>query len=219
MTSTTGRPRASGESLTGRGTREDILAASAALFCNEGYGSTSTHAIAQAAGIRQASLYHHFAGKHEILLDLLLSTVQPSLDAATEILSRHEPAATRLWALADMDADLLLGGELNLGALYLLPELYDPRFAVFHERRAQLDSAYERLVAACDVPDAEAATWLVLALVESVIVRRRRSPAAVTPADAPAVATAALRLLELDRAQIEAAAAAGPALVATLTAP
>lgn len=77
MPSTRGRPRA-GASPSGQGTEVDILTAAARLVCTEGYGSTSTHRLATQAGIRQASIYHYFTGKHAILL----TTVAPSLEMA-----------------------------------------------------------------------------------------------------------------------------------------
>src|SRR3954467_1510386 len=147
-TSPTGRPRAGGSSPTGLGTRADILQASAQLFGTVGYGSTSTHAIAREAGIRQASVYHHFAGKHEILLTLLTGTVQPSLDTARMLLARDEPAAARLWALCVSDVRLLTSGSVNVGSLYLLPEVDDARFAPFSDLRAELEESYRRLIAA-----------------------------------------------------------------------
>ncbi|QCB94144.1 TetR/AcrR family transcriptional regulator [Cellulomonas shaoxiangyii] len=213
----TGRPRTAGDSPTGLGTREDILHAGARLFCTVGYGSTSTHALAEVAGVRQATLYHHFPGKHAVLLELLLGTVQPSLDAARALLRRDEPAPARLWALAAGDVRLLCAGEDNLGALYLLPELDDERFAAFHARRTELEAAYRELVAACGVaPDDVVRTAaLVLGLVESVILQRRRSPATLDARTPDAVADAALALVGLEPAHRAAHAAAGRRLTAT----
>src|SRR4051812_15982382 len=144
--STSGRPRVAGPSPTGLGTRADILQAGAQLFCTVGYGSTSTHAIARGAGIRQASVYHHFGGKHEILPTLLAGTGHPSLDQARLLLARDEPAAARLWALCVSDVRLLTSGPVNVGSLYLLPEVDDERFTRFHELRAELEDAYRRLL-------------------------------------------------------------------------
>ena len=195
----TGRPRVAGTSPTGLGTRNDILHAGAQLFCTVGYGSTSTHALAAAAGIRQASLYHYFGGKHEVLLELLLGTVQPSLDAARALLVRSERAESRLWALCASDAGLLSGGDANVGSLYLLPELGDERFAEFHRRRLELESAYEQLVGAIGVETQSlgGATALVMSLVESVILQRRREPDTISSETAPSIADAALKILDV----------------------
>jgi AcrR family transcriptional regulator len=219
MARSTGRPRASGaESPSGLGTRSDILLAGARLFCTVGYGSTSTHAIATAAGIRQSTMYHYFAGKHEILLELLLGTVQPSLEAAKWFLARTESPAIRLWALCVSDVRLLSSGDANVGSLYLLPELSDPRLETFAAQREQLRAAYRELVAssASVSVDMERTASLVLGLVESVILLRRRSPESIDAETAPAIADAALRVIGLDDAAVRRIRVAGQALLDVL---
>ena len=62
-----GRPRLEQSRRPGKTAREEILDAAAELFTNLGYASTSTRGIADAVGVRQASLYHHFATKDDIL--------------------------------------------------------------------------------------------------------------------------------------------------------
>src|SRR3712207_5069582 len=131
-----GRPRASTDPDSGRGTAHDILDAAAALFCTVGFTATSTYAIAERAGVRQASMYHHFPGKHAILLELLVGTVRPSLENADALAGLDVPADARLWALCHADVVLLCAGRDNLGALYLLPELADDRFTEFRDRKS-----------------------------------------------------------------------------------
>ncbi len=194
----TGRPRAKGPSASGLTTEEDVLAAAARLFCEVGYGSTSTYAIAREAGISQASMYHYFAGKHEILLALLLRTVEPSVAFASTLRASTEPADARLWALCDYDVGLLLAGSDNTGSLYLLPELGDERFAPFHDERRRLFEVYRDLVA--EVLDADSAAAgtsarLVFGLVESVILRRRTEPGLRAAEVGPTIADAALRIV------------------------
>lgn len=188
-----GRPR-SRASTSGLSTEEDILRAAAALLCEVGYGSTSTYAIAEAAGVSQASLYHYFGGKHAVLLALLMRTVEPSVAVATSLLGRVESAEVRLWALCAYDVRLLVSGEQNTGSLYLLPELSDEKFAEFHVERQRLADVYAALIAAV-VGEAAAsdASWLVFGLVESVILRRRTG--ATGPDTAAQIADAALRVL------------------------
>ncbi|MFG6477278.1 TetR/AcrR family transcriptional regulator [Microbacterium sp. P06] len=206
----TGRPRVAGPSPTGQGTRADVLTAAAALFCTRGYTSSSTHAIAEAAGIRQASMYHHFERKHDILLALLLETVQPSLEVAAQLLAADDDPAARLWALCVADVRLLSAGPENVGALYLLPEVSEDAFLPFRERRNELETTYKTLVAASGVADdrLEITTSLVLGLVESVILQRKRG-VVITERTAEAIASAALRVLDLRPDAISQAVAVG----------
>ena len=168
-------------------------------FTNMGYASTSTRRIADAVGVRQASLYHHFATKDDILEALLSGTIDDPLQLATELLAEPGPAAPRLHALVVGDVTQLCASRWNLGALYLLPELRVDRFEQFRLRRAELRVRYRTLagevIAECDGPaDADD---LPFRLVESVI--NRRSDDTECPQDQPwIIAEGALRTLGFD---------------------
>ena len=211
MTQTRGRPRVS-QSPTGRGTAQDILDAAARLVSTHGLAATSTHAIAQQAGIRQATLYHHFAGKNEIVATLLLGTVSPSVRAAEALLGRPEPARVRLWTLCERDCRLLAEAPYNLGSLYLLPEITAAEFGEFHALRRRLFEAYLDLVSGCAADDPPAVTDQVFGLVESVILLRRRAPERVTAATPALLAGAALRLVGVPGGGLAAIARRGAAL-------
>src|ERR1700755_1917850 len=94
-----GRPRLEESRRPGKNARGDILCAAAELFTSLGYASTSTRRIADAVGVRQASLYHHFATKDDILDALLAGTVDAPLRVAAELLDEYGTAAGRLHAL------------------------------------------------------------------------------------------------------------------------
>src|SRR5689334_6642648 len=98
-----GRPRPAPRRREGTSAREEILDAAAELFGQQGYAATSTRAIALAVGIKQASLYYHFASKEQILEELLAGTVAPALDAAATLAGAGEPPEAQLWALAAFD--------------------------------------------------------------------------------------------------------------------
>lgn len=191
-----GRPRLEKQRRPGQTPRAEILDAAAELFTERGYANTSTRGIADAVGMRQASLYHHFATKDDILDALLADTVAEPLRLATRLLAHQAPPACRLYALARFDVGQLCTSRWNLAALYLLPELRTDRFAAFRDRRDELGGHYARLseavVAECD-GIAEAVT-LPFRLVETVI--NVRSDDGHPPAEADRVIpAAALRLL------------------------
>ena len=71
-----GRPRLRPASDADVPPREEILDAAAGLFVSQGLAATTTRQIAERVGIRQASLYYYFAGKDEILLELLTQSVR-----------------------------------------------------------------------------------------------------------------------------------------------
>lgn len=124
--------------------RDEILDAAGELFTTRGYASTSTRAIAAAVGIRQASLYHYFKTKDELLSALLHQTVTPTLCFLTELLDGDPPLSPTqcLHTLAAFDGAQLLTSRWNLGALYLLPELREARLATFWTERERLRLGY-----------------------------------------------------------------------------
>ena len=69
--------------------RDDIVANAAKIFAREGYSNVGMRDIADAVGIKGASLYHHFPSKEDILFAICLTVTQepaeenlPLLDAA-----------------------------------------------------------------------------------------------------------------------------------------
>ncbi|MFJ3671850.1 TetR/AcrR family transcriptional regulator [Streptomyces sp. NPDC090106] len=196
-----GRPRAAGRPDSGLQPRDELLTAAAELFTTSGYTATTTRAVAERAGMRQASMYHYVSGKEELLAALLESTVTPSLAYARELLADDTaPAGERLWRLCRADVELLCAGPYNLGGLYLLPEVRTERFAGFHAVRAELKDAYRQLLAATPAGGAlvktelDLRTDLVFGLIEGVILVHRSGPERPVSAFAEATADAALRI-------------------------
>lgn len=191
----------------------------AALFAASGYAATSTRQIAERVGLRQASLFHHFGHKDEILAELLDRTVRPALAFARWLGTQQVSPAAGLYALSWWDTHNLCANPDNLGALQLLPESRNPRFSPFWENRAGLRGRYAAFLARLIPSPAEAGapaellTDLVFGLVESVLTWFDRA-AATTPEEvADAVASGCLGLAGLDHGAVVSAISDGVALV------
>ncbi|MFD8954167.1 TetR/AcrR family transcriptional regulator [Streptomyces xanthophaeus] len=199
-----GRPRADQvRPVSGRPPREELLCAAAELFTVRGYAATTTRAVAERAGLRQATMYHYFGGKEELLAELLESTVAPSLLLARRLLAdTGRPPARRLWELCRSDVLLLCGGPYDLGALYLLPEVGGARFGQFRRMRAELRHIYRELLqGACGGADLAGdraglalRNDLVFGLIEGVMLIHRADPGRPATVFAEATADAALRI-------------------------
>ncbi|HWD54952.1 MAG TPA: TetR/AcrR family transcriptional regulator [Acidimicrobiales bacterium] len=187
-----GRPRAT-PGYSSEDVAEEILMAAAELFAENGFTTTSTRAIADAVGLRQASLFHYFARKEDILIELLDRTVRPTLDVVHRLkLEKHAPELA-LWHLIRVDTANLCEPQ-NLGALQLLPEARGDQFEFFWRRRNQLFRVYARLIArgydagTFREADPRMSAEVVFGLVESVITAshsfRQRSTTPVVIADA-----------------------------------
>ncbi|NEE04158.1 TetR/AcrR family transcriptional regulator [Phytoactinopolyspora halotolerans] len=141
-TNSAGRPRLADRRRPGETAQEEILDAAAELFTTYGFASTSTRKIAEAVGVRQATLYHYFATKDDILETLLGTSVAPTLEAAQQIRTASASPAAQLHAMVTYDGTQLWTGRWNIGALYLLPELRTERFRPFVRMRETLRSTY-----------------------------------------------------------------------------
>src|SRR5215471_21837586 len=53
--------------------RPTIVRAATSLFAEKGIDATSMRDIAEAAGVREAAIYRHFAGKNDLARDIFLS--------------------------------------------------------------------------------------------------------------------------------------------------
>lgn len=206
-----GRPRLRPASNAGVPPRAEILGAAAELFAAHGLAATTTRQIADRVGIRQASLYHYFGGKDEILLELLTLSVRPSLQVATALEARcADFPAAGLYALALTDVRTLTRAPHNIGTLYLLPEVQGSEYESFRREHAELQAVYGRMGRGCagDTAMSEALTGaLIMQVVESVIQLRRMG--GWDDDYAPEIAASCLRLVgssadEVTRAQITA---------------
>lgn len=119
--------------------------------------------------MRQASLYYHFPSKNDIFMTLLMSTIQPALDLASDLAESDESPALKLWALVAAETRILLSSNWNIGRLYQLPVLTNDEFAEYHAARAQLEGIYRDLAAQIvgeDDPRIELPFHMTLAAIE-----------------------------------------------------
>ena len=74
----------------------EILAHAARLFFEKDYNSVGMRSIASAAGVRGATLYHHFRSKEEMLYRIVLEVTQDYIDDHLPLLDKAESHAEGL---------------------------------------------------------------------------------------------------------------------------
>ena len=77
-------------------TRRMILRAAHRLFMEQGYRAVSTRQIAEACGLTQPALYHHFADKQELYVEVLNDELAMMRAALERIVNRSESVEDRL---------------------------------------------------------------------------------------------------------------------------
>lgn len=83
----------------GRVTAEQIVSAAARLFASDGYHEIGMREIADALGIRGASLYHHYASKEEILFAICLTVSEEPVERTLPVLDEAGTPTERLTRL------------------------------------------------------------------------------------------------------------------------
>jgi AcrR family transcriptional regulator len=124
-----------------RATRAAVVAAAHELFVARGYTATTVDAVAEAAGIPQATVYRHFRGKRG-LLTAVLDVVAGGDDEPVEYQHRPEVRA----ALSDPDP----AGMLDA-------------FALMHPGVVARSAPIQQVLAEAAASDPEAAELLALA--------------------------------------------------------
>jgi len=128
-------PRALVAACVPLATRERILFEAAHLFAAQGFHATTTRQIAEAVGIRQPSLFHHFATKDAIVEALFDWDLGLALPRTRAVAALPEPAAVRLYRYLHDDLRHLEEAPYNLSGLYADEVIGRPEFAPWAERR------------------------------------------------------------------------------------
>jgi AcrR family transcriptional regulator len=117
----------------GERTAERILDAAEALFAERGFAGTTLRDVAAAVGIRNPSLYNHFAGKDELYAAVLERGIRPVIEALAAFVAtedreeRRRVLLERLMALLARRPKLLrlIQFETLTGGTRLTPALRD----------------------------------------------------------------------------------------------
>ncbi len=81
--------------------REDILAAAAHLFADQGFSATSMNQVAEACGVAKPTLYHYFQDKQELLAQICDSHVHALLALVDEVKAQQLAPDAQLRALIE----------------------------------------------------------------------------------------------------------------------
>jgi AcrR family transcriptional regulator len=80
--------------------RQRIVATARALFMERGYASVSMQQIADATGLRKASLYHHFKSKEALFADVMAAEMDRVLAEFSEVRAENGTIEEQLEQIA-----------------------------------------------------------------------------------------------------------------------
>ena len=127
--------------------KEQILAASAALFRNKGYAVTTVRDIAQVLGIGASSLYSHVKSKEEILETICFSMADMFLQGIEEVNDIYFNATEKL-RMAILNHVKLLTNNRDASAVFLHDwrHLSEPRLSDFKKLRDRYENGFYQIM-------------------------------------------------------------------------
>lgn len=203
----------------------DLLATAAQLLRTRGYELTTTHEIAERAGVTEAAQDHRFPSKDDIAAALLEQMLRPLLAISEAIAARTEPPEVLLWALCYAHTRCHLSNPHHPGTVYYLPEFHTERFRTIHIQRTIVRGTYHQLVAAAATSngssneDTVTRTNLIRALLRSVYPHHDELADLDAETTASHIANGALRIAGCTEATIAAARTAAAHFLTELDQP
>jgi AcrR family transcriptional regulator len=120
-------------------TRDRILVEASRLFARRGYYGSTTRDIAEATGIRQPSLFHHFSSKSAILMTLVDIDLTASLAEIRGARAAGGALPQQLHRYLARDTAAFLALPFDARGFYTDAVFQDPEFA---DQRARIDELH-----------------------------------------------------------------------------
>lgn len=127
--------------------RQIILSTAAILFRQKGYAATTMRDLANAVGVKAASLYNHIKSKQDILADLLMSIAHRFVQGMSEIKNSGQTPSQKIDALIALHVKITTE---ETDAISLITQewrhLEEPVFSEFMEMRNNYEGNFKTIL-------------------------------------------------------------------------
>tara|TARA_R110002124_G_scaffold287364_1_gene473983 strand:- start:11888 stop:12466 length:579 start_codon:yes stop_codon:yes gene_type:complete len=97
--------------------KTEIITVASQLFKEKGYNAVSMRDIAQAMGIKAASLYNHITGKQEILSTLILEVAYEFTNGMNSVIAGEMSSLEKIKSIIELHIDITVNYSEGLAAL------------------------------------------------------------------------------------------------------
>ncbi|NNC70908.1 MAG: TetR/AcrR family transcriptional regulator [Flavobacteriaceae bacterium] len=97
--------------------KQEIVKTSAKLFKEKGYSAVTMRDLAQAMGIKAASLYNHINSKQEILSEIIISIAEKFTDGMEEIINSKESSSKKLQNIIELHVEITSNNSNGMASL------------------------------------------------------------------------------------------------------
>ena len=125
-------------------TSERLLDVAAKHFWAKGYASTTTREIAEAMGVRKASLYHHISSKEDLLFEISCESLENVTRDVSAAVAAIEDPVERIAALIRTHVESMIADQDKHSVMLTELRALSP---TRHARIVAMRDDYERVVA------------------------------------------------------------------------
>ena len=133
--------------MKGEDRKEEILQTASRLFSERGYNAVSMRDLAQALGIKAASLYNHIDSKQELLATIVLAVAEEFTDSMNEIISSRTSTEEKLKAVVDLHVRITVEKSKDLYSLNNdWMHLKEPNLTYFLDMRSGYEENFRKIL-------------------------------------------------------------------------
>lgn len=133
--------------MKGEDRKEEILQTASQLFSERGYNAVSMRDLAQALGIKAASLYNHIDSKQELLATIILAVAEEFTESMNQIISSKSSTEEKLKAIVDLHVRITVEKSKDLFSLNNdWMHLKEPALTYFLDMRSGYEENFRKIL-------------------------------------------------------------------------
>ncbi len=135
--------------MKGEDRKEEIFETAAQLFGERGYNAVSMRDLAEALGIKAASLYNHISSKQELLSTIIISVAETFTEGMNKIISSRKSVVEKLDDVIELHVRITIESSSALASLNNdWRHLKEPDLSYFLDMRESYEENFRKILKA-----------------------------------------------------------------------
>lgn len=151
--------------------RETVISGAARVFAARGYAETSVAELAAELGLATGAIYHYFAGKEDLLVQICDQLMEPLLERAADLGNSEPDPARRLGELLRLWVAHVVEHRDHLLVFTQVRHVVDHggQWREVRKSRKRFEELLAQSLAACKVEDPELTRYALLGMVNHTV--------------------------------------------------
>jgi len=127
--------------------KEEIIDTASQLFGERGFNAVSMRDLAEALGIKAASLYNHISSKQELLSSIIITVAETFTEGMKEIISCKESTVEKLNQVIELHVSITIEYSSALASLNNdWMHLKEPDLSYFLDMRSSYEDNFRKIL-------------------------------------------------------------------------